>query len=87
MARGRPPAYSRDQVVEAAIRIADAEGLPAVTMRRVATEIGAGAMSLYTYVPTRERLLEAANDINEYTGRVINLFRRIYLEKGLEKPE
>jgi len=62
MARGRPPAYTRDQVVEAAIRIADAEGLPAVTMRRVATEIGAGAMSLYTYVPTRERLLDLMVD-------------------------
>jgi len=62
MARGRPPAYTRDQVVEAAIRIADVEGLPAVTMRRVATEIGAGAMSLYTYVPTRERLLDLMVD-------------------------
>lgn len=62
MARGRPPAYTRDQVVEAAIRVADAEGLPAVTMRRVATEIGAGAMSLYTYVATRERLLDLMVD-------------------------
>jgi AcrR family transcriptional regulator len=62
MARGRPPAYTRDQVVQAAIRVADAEGLAAVTMRRVATEIGAGAMSLYTYVPTRDRLLDLMVD-------------------------
>ena len=33
-----------------------------MTMRRVATEIGAGAMSLYTYVPTRDRLLDLMVD-------------------------
>ncbi|GAA0453473.1 TetR family transcriptional regulator [Paractinoplanes deccanensis] len=62
MARGRPPAHTRDQVVDAAIAVADAEGLDAVTMRRVATEIGAGAMSLYTYVPTRDSLLDLMVD-------------------------
>jgi AcrR family transcriptional regulator len=62
MARGRPPAHTRDQVVEAAIRLADAEGLAAVTMRRVAASLGAGAMSLYTYVPTRDRLLDLMVD-------------------------
>jgi AcrR family transcriptional regulator len=62
MVRGRPPAYTRDQVVEAAIRLADAEGLAAVTMRRIATELGAGAMSLYTYVPDKDRLLDLMVD-------------------------
>ena len=62
MARGRPPAYTREQVVDAAIRIADAEGLGAVTMRRIAGEIGAGAMSLYTYVPDKERLVDLMVD-------------------------
>jgi AcrR family transcriptional regulator len=62
MPRGRPPAHSRDQVVDAAIRIADAEGLAAVTMRRIATEIGAGAMSLYTYVPDKDRLVDLMVD-------------------------
>ena len=62
MARGRPPAHTRDQVVDAAIRVADAEGLGAVTMRRIATEIGAGAMSLYTYVPDKDRLLDLMVD-------------------------
>jgi AcrR family transcriptional regulator len=62
MARGRPPAHTREQVVEAAIRLADAEGLAAVTMRRIATEIGAGAMSLYTYVPDKDRLLDLMVD-------------------------
>ncbi|MFF5079301.1 TetR/AcrR family transcriptional regulator C-terminal domain-containing protein [Actinoplanes sp. NPDC000266] len=62
MARGRPPSHTRDQVVDAAVAIADAEGLSAVTMRRVATEIGAGAMSLYTYVPTRDFLIDLMVD-------------------------
>ncbi|MGJ4960151.1 hypothetical protein ACQR1H_31260 [Bradyrhizobium sp. HKCCYLRH2015] len=48
---------------------------------------GEGQFELMQASSTRERLLEAANDINAYTNRVINLFHRIYLEKGLEKPE
>ncbi|GAA2857801.1 TetR family transcriptional regulator [Actinoplanes cyaneus] len=62
MPRGRPPAYTRDQVLAAAVTVADAEGLEAVTMRRIATEIGAGAMSLYTYVPDRDRLIDLMVD-------------------------
>ncbi|WP_436527414.1 TetR/AcrR family transcriptional regulator [Actinoplanes sp. HUAS TT8] len=62
MPRGRPPAYTRDQVLAAAVTVADAEGLEAVTMRRIATEIGAGAMSLYTYVPDREHLIDLMVD-------------------------
>jgi hypothetical protein len=46
-----------------------------------------GQFELMRASSTRERLLEAANDINAYTNRVINLFYRIYMEKGLEKPE
>ncbi|SEH04020.1 DNA-binding transcriptional regulator, AcrR family [Nonomuraea solani] len=56
-ARGPKPAYTRAQITEAAIRIADAEGLEAATMRRIAAEIGAGAMSLYRYVPSRDDLI------------------------------
>ncbi|GAA0555348.1 hypothetical protein GCM10010172_42570 [Paractinoplanes ferrugineus] len=62
MVRGRPPAHTREQVVDAAIGLADTEGIAAVTMRRIATEIGAGAMSLYTYVPDKERLLDLMVD-------------------------
>ncbi|MET8382299.1 TetR/AcrR family transcriptional regulator [Streptosporangium canum] len=61
-ARGPKPAYSRAQITEAAIRIADAEGLEAATMRRIAAEIGAGAMSLYRYVPSRDDLVELIAD-------------------------
>lgn len=61
-ARGPKPAYSRAQITEAALRIADAEGLEAATMRRIAAEIGAGAMSLYRYVPSRDDLIELMSD-------------------------
>ncbi|MFD8526495.1 TetR/AcrR family transcriptional regulator [Streptosporangium canum] len=61
-ARGPKPAYSRAQIAEAAVRIADAEGLEAATMRRIAAEIGAGAMSLYRYVPSRDDLVELVAD-------------------------
>lgn len=61
-AYGPSPVYSRAQITEAAVRIADAEGLEAATMRRIAAEIGAGAMSLYRYVPSRENLVELMAD-------------------------
>jgi AcrR family transcriptional regulator len=60
--RGPRPAYSRTQITEAAIRIADAEGLEAASMRRIAADLGTGAMSLYRYVPSREDLIELMID-------------------------
>ncbi|MFC6880988.1 TetR/AcrR family transcriptional regulator [Actinomadura yumaensis] len=61
-ARGPRPAYSRDQIVEAAVRIADADGLEAASMRRIAAEIGTGAMSIYRYVPSRQDLVDLMHD-------------------------
>ncbi|MEV7603658.1 TetR/AcrR family transcriptional regulator [Kitasatospora sp. NPDC089797] len=61
-ARGPKPAYSRARITEAAVRIADAEGLEAATMRRIAADIGAGAMSLYRYVPSRDDLIQLMAD-------------------------
>src|SRR6201999_4390234 len=46
-AAGRPAQWSRAEITGAALRIADAEGLDAVSMRRVAAELGTGAASLY----------------------------------------
>ncbi|MEV4702240.1 TetR/AcrR family transcriptional regulator [Actinoplanes sp. NPDC049316] len=60
--RGRPPARTRPQVVAAAIAVADAEGLDALTMRRLAAELGAGPMSLYTYVRDKEELVDLMVD-------------------------
>ncbi|MER6343624.1 TetR/AcrR family transcriptional regulator [Streptomyces sp. NPDC001595] len=60
--RGPKPALTLDQIVEAAVRIADAEGLDAVSMRRVGAELGTGAMSLYRYVPGKAELLDLMLD-------------------------
>lgn len=53
---------SRDRVLAAAISVADREGLAAVTMRRVAAELGVEAMSLYHYIPSKDLLLDGLAD-------------------------
>ncbi|GAA2717369.1 MULTISPECIES: TetR/AcrR family transcriptional regulator C-terminal domain-containing protein [Streptomyces] len=60
--RGRKPAYSREAITAAAVALADAEGLEAVTMRAVAARVGAGVMSLYSYAPDKETLLNLMAD-------------------------
>ncbi|MER7752859.1 TetR/AcrR family transcriptional regulator C-terminal domain-containing protein [Kitasatospora sp. NPDC097643] len=60
--RGPRPAHSRTTIAAAAVEIADAEGLDAVSMRRVAAALGAGTMSLYNYVPKKEHLLDLMLD-------------------------
>ena len=60
--RGRPhkgprPGLSLERIVAAAIRLADAEGLAAVSMSRVATALGTAPMSLYRYVAAKDELL------------------------------
>jgi AcrR family transcriptional regulator len=57
--RGRRPRRSPVDVVTAAVALADADGLAAVTMRSVAARLGTGAMSLYSYVPDKETLIAA----------------------------
>lgn len=52
----------RRRILKTALDLADREGLDAVTMRRVARELGAGTMSLYHYVPGKEALLEGMVD-------------------------
>jgi AcrR family transcriptional regulator len=49
--------FTREQIAEAALKIADAEGFEAVSMRRVAAELGAGTMTLYHYVRTKDELV------------------------------
>ncbi|MGY3845759.1 TetR/AcrR family transcriptional regulator [Streptomyces hydrogenans] len=60
--RGPRPAFSRQDVVDAAVRIADADGIDAVSMRRIAADLGCGTMSLYNYVPRKEDLYELMVD-------------------------
>ena len=59
---GRPAQHSRAEITAVAIGIADREGLDAVSMRRVAAELGTGAASLYRYVATRDELLDLMTD-------------------------
>ncbi|WP_406370563.1 TetR/AcrR family transcriptional regulator [Streptomyces sp. NBC_00647] len=73
--RGPRPAFRRADIAAAAVRIADAEGLDAVSMRHVAAELGCGTMSLYNYVPRKEDLYElmvdgisGEHDIREPSG-------------------
>jgi AcrR family transcriptional regulator len=53
---------SRDKIAAAALAIADREGFPAVSMRRVAEELNVGTMSLYYYVKTKDDLVAAMDD-------------------------
>jgi AcrR family transcriptional regulator len=59
---GRPAQHTRAEITAVALEIADREGLDAVSMRRVAAEIGTGAASLYRYVQNREDLLDLMTD-------------------------
>jgi AcrR family transcriptional regulator len=48
---------NRDRIIEAALRVMDAEGLEAVTMRRLGRELGVEAMSLYNHVADKDAVL------------------------------
>lgn len=64
-------------VVDAAVALADREGLPAVSMRRVAQELKVSAMTLYTYVPGKAELLDVMMDA---------LFQRLPREDTAGRP-
>jgi AcrR family transcriptional regulator len=72
-ARGPRPRTSLAEVVDAGVAIADAEGLEALSIRKVAARLGIGAMSVYTYVPGRSELIELMID-------------RVYGEHGIPDP-
>ncbi|MFJ7155087.1 TetR/AcrR family transcriptional regulator [Streptomyces sp. NPDC101118] len=55
--RGPKPALTLHGIARAGIGIADAEGLPALSMQRVAEQLGKTKMSLYRYVPGRAELV------------------------------
>lgn len=71
--RGPRPRTSLAEVVDAGVAIADAEGLEALSIRKVAGRLGIGAMSVYTYVPGRSELIELMID-------------RVYADLGLPDP-
>jgi AcrR family transcriptional regulator len=60
--RGPKQRLTTEAVVAAAIAIADADGLSALSMRRVAEAVGVSPMSLYTYVPSKSELVDLMFD-------------------------
>jgi AcrR family transcriptional regulator len=54
---------SKERVLQAAVTLAARDGIESLTMRKLADELGAGAMSLYHYVPNKDRLLDGMVDI------------------------
>ena len=66
--RGPKQRVSVDEVVRAAIAVADKEGLPAFSMRKVADRLGLKLMSIYTYVPGRSELIGLM--VDEVAGEV-----------------
>lgn len=59
--KGRPD-LSVDRIARVALDIADTEGIAALSMRRVAEQLGVGTMSLYTHVPGKGELLDVMLD-------------------------
>jgi AcrR family transcriptional regulator len=68
--RQRERSLSRQEIVAAAIAVADAEGPDAISMRRIARELRAGAMSLYWYIESKEELVDLMLDSLEAEIRV-----------------
>lgn len=64
--RGPKQRFSVDEVIRAGIEVADEDGLPAFSMRKVADRLGLKLMSIYTYVPGRSELIGLMAD--EVTG-------------------
>jgi AcrR family transcriptional regulator len=72
----RPP-LSRERIIDAAVAFVDRNGLTALTMRRLGTELGVEAMSLYRYVGGRDDLLE---------GMVEEMVARLHLGPDGVRP-
>jgi AcrR family transcriptional regulator len=58
----RRPRFTRDEIAQAAIKIADADGFDALSMRRLAADLDAGTMTLYHYVRTKDEVLTLVLD-------------------------
>lgn len=99
--RGRPgkgpkPGLSLERIVAAGVKVAATEGLGAVSMGRVATELGAATMSLYRYVAAKGELLDLMVDAaigtppplppDEDWRTGLDRFARVHLAKLREHP-
>lgn len=70
MARPRTPLLSRELIRDVTLRLVDEHGLDAVSMRRIATELGVRAPSLYSHYATKEELLD---DIADAIGESVDV--------------
>lgn len=61
--RGPRPQLTVERIADAAIRIADADGLDALSMQRIAADLGYSTMSIYNHIPSKDLLLEVAADV------------------------
>jgi AcrR family transcriptional regulator len=61
--KGPKPGLSLERIVRAAIRVAEADGFAAVSMNRIAKEVGASAMALYRYVSAKDELVPLMLDV------------------------
>jgi AcrR family transcriptional regulator len=69
----REKTLTREEIVKAAVALADAEGAAAVNMRRIARELDAAAMSLYWHVADKEQLLDLMLDVVEGESGIAEL--------------
>ncbi|MGW6235329.1 TetR/AcrR family transcriptional regulator [Streptomyces sp. NPDC055094] len=60
--RREQPALSREQIVATALQLLDAEGIDALSMRKLGTRLNAGATSMYSHVATKDELIELVVD-------------------------
>ncbi|MFB4314328.1 TetR/AcrR family transcriptional regulator [Actinomadura sp. 21ATH] len=60
--RGPRPKLTAEEIVRTALALADADGLEALSMRRIAERLGVSAMSIYTYVPGKAELIDVMLD-------------------------
>lgn len=80
MAKAPREPLSRERVLAAAVALADAQGLPALTMRRLAADLGVEAMSLYHHLPGKSGLLDGLAD--SVIGEIVAAAGRV----GAELP-
>ncbi|MCF6473302.1 TetR/AcrR family transcriptional regulator [Nonomuraea sp. MG754425] len=61
--RGPRPQLTVEGIAQAAVRIADADGVKALSMQRIAAELGYSTMSIYNHIPSKDLLLEVVADV------------------------
>ena len=66
--RREQPPLSREQIVSAALQLLDAEGIDALSMRKLGSRLNAGATSIYTHVANKDELIELV--VDEVYGEV-----------------